>query len=199
MPAWRSLNVLLPSPSTSPREGSEAPERVPSPRTPRVPSATRNRSIEDLRPEWESRAEAWGLGPDVLGAVVDRVPRRAGPGLDPAAAEAVAGVLARRGDTAKRRDVVQAWCGALAQGAPAAAVEEAADRLLESMAPTEAHRGRLEHRGVGERRHVVGGRDITRTRDELERLLAARGMAMAPGPGRSVGPARHEDLGLGLG
>ena len=163
------------------------------------PERDPHRSIEDLRPEWESRAEALGLGPDDLGAVVDRVPRRGGPGLDPAHGEVVAGVLARRGETVSRRDVVQAWCGSLARGAPAAAVEDAADRLLESMPPTEAHVDRIERRGVGERRHVVGGREIARHGGELERLLAARGMEMAPGPERGAGRVRAEDFGLGLG
>lgn len=163
------------------------------------PERDPHRSIDDLRPEWESRAQALGLGPGALGAVVDRVPRRSGPGLDTAQVEVVASVLARRGETVNRRDVVQAWCGALAQGGPAAAVEESADRLLESMPPTEAHVGRIERRGVGERRHVVGGREISRHRGELEQLLAVRGMALAPGPERGVGRARSEDLGLGLG
>jgi len=163
------------------------------------PERDPHRSIEDLRPEWKSRAQALGLGPAELGAVVDRVPRRGGSGLDHTYGEVVAGALARRGETVSRRDVVEAWCGALAQGAPAAAVEEAADRLLESMPPIEAHRGRIESRGVGERRHVVGGREVNRHRDELEQLLAARGMELAPGPGRGVGRGRSEDLGLGFG
>jgi hypothetical protein len=70
-------------------------------------------------------------------------------------------------------------------------VEDAADRLLESMPPTVAHAGRLERRGVGERRHVVDGLQVSREPSQLERLLAARGMQVAPGPER--------DLGLGLG
>jgi conjugative relaxase-like TrwC/TraI family protein len=163
------------------------------------PERDPNQSVDELRPAWASQAEALGLGPDDLGAVLDRVPRRAEPGLDPAHGEVVAGVLARRGETTTRRDVVQAWCGSLAHGAPAAAVEEAADRLLELMPPTEAHVGRLERGGVGERRHVVGGRDITRHRSELERLLAARGMEMAPGLERVTGRERAQDYGLGLG
>jgi hypothetical protein len=163
------------------------------------PERDPNQSVDELRPAWASQAEALGLGPDDLGAVLDRVPRRAEPGLDPAHGDVVAGVLARRGETTTRRDVVQAWCGSLAHGAPAAAVEEAADRLLESMPPTEAHVGRLERGGVGERRHVVGGRDITRHRSELERLLAARGMEMAPGLERVTGRERAQDYGLGLG
>jgi hypothetical protein len=108
----------------------------------------------------------------------------------------VADELARRGPTATRRDTVRAWCGSLARGAPVAEVEDAADRLLETMPPTPAHAGRLERRGVAERRHQVGGREITRNQAELARLLAARGMVMPVGPERG---ARGEDVGLGLG
>ncbi len=156
-----------------------------------------HRFVEDLRPSWRARAEAVGLGPDDLGAVVDRVPRRAGPGPDPSLGEVVAEELGRRGPTVTRRDVVRAWCGSLDQGAPAEVVERAADRLLESLAPAGAQQDRLERRGVGERRHVVGGREVSRERRDLQRLLAARGMEMAPGlePRRAMG----EDLGLGLG
>jgi hypothetical protein len=107
--------------------------------------------------------------------------------------------LGRRGTTVTRRDVVQAWCGSLAAGAPARAVEEAADRVLQSMPAVPEHAGRVERRGVGERRHVVGGREMARQRGELERLLGARGMALAPGPERGIGQGRGEDFGPGLG
>lgn len=150
---------------------------------------------DDLRPTWEARARAVGLGPDDLGAVIDRVPRRGGPGPEPALGSTVARALERRGPTTTRRDIVRAWCGSLPQGAPAAAVEQAADRLLESMPPIAAHSGRLERRGVGERRHVVPGREIAPGRSELERLLAARGMEMAAVAERPMA----RDLGLGLG
>jgi conjugative relaxase-like TrwC/TraI family protein len=168
------------------------------------PQRDPHQSVDGLRPSWESRARAVGLGPDRLGAVLDRVPRRRGPGLDPALGDVVAHELGRRGPTVTRRDVVRAWCDTLDAGAPAVVVEEAADRLLEAMAPTAAHADRVERGGVGERRHVVGGRDLARG-DEiarggaLERLLAARGMAVAPSPTRGAGRARHEDFGLGLG
>jgi hypothetical protein len=64
---------------------------------------------------------------------------------------------------------------------------------------TVAHTGRVEHRGVGERRHVVGDREIRRQRGELERLLAARGMALAPGHERGAARGQGQDFGLGLG
>ncbi len=163
------------------------------------PERDPHRSIDDLRPWWEARAHAVGLGPDDLGTVVDRVARHPGPGPDPARGEVVVEELGRRGATVTRRDVVAAWCGSLAAGAPARAVEEAADQLLQSMPATPEHAGRVERRGVGERRHVVGGREMARQRGELERLLGARGMALAPGPERGMERGRGEDFSPGLG
>jgi hypothetical protein len=163
------------------------------------PERDTGRAVEDLRPLWMSRAHAVGLDPDALAGVVDRVPRRAGPSPDPSLGEEVAEELGRRGETVTRRDVVRAWCESLGEGAPALAVEEAADRLLQSMAPTEAHASRVERRGVGERRHVVGSRDITRQRSDLERLLAARGMEVARAPERIGTRVVGDDFGLGLG
>jgi conjugative relaxase-like TrwC/TraI family protein len=162
------------------------------------PERDPHQSVDDLRPLWQDRARAVGLGPDDLGAVLDRVPRHRSQELDPAVGDVVADELGRQGPTAARRHVVQAWCATLESGAPAAAVEEAADRLLESMPMTAAHADRVERRGVGERRHVVGGRNITSQRGQLERLLAARGMEMAPSPERGFTRARS-DYSLGLG
>jgi len=163
------------------------------------PGRDTNLSADDLRPSWRVRARAMGLGPDDFGAVLDQVPRRPGPGPDPALGEGIVEELGRRGRSATRRDVVRVWCGALGEGAPAAAVEEVADRLLESLPMTPAHAGQVERCGVGERRHVVGGPELTPGRGELQRLLAARGMQMAVGPDRVVGRGRGEDLGFGLG
>jgi len=163
------------------------------------PARDTHRSVDDLRPSWERRARAVGLGPDELGAVLDRVPRHSAPGPALAAQERVAGELGRRGATVTRRDVVQAWCGSQAEGAPAAAVEAASDRLLWSLPTTAEHTDRIERRGVGERRHLVAGRDFTPQRGDLERMLEARGMALAPGPDRGAGRGREADFGLGLG
>ncbi len=157
------------------------------------------RSADDLRPLWHDRARALGLGPEDLGAVLDRMPRRPGPGPDPALGERVVEELRQRGGSATRRDVVRVWSATLGEGAPAVAVEEAADRLLGSLPLTPAHAGRVERGGVGERRHLVGGRELTPGRGELERLLAARGMQMASGPERGLGRERSDDLGLGFG
>ncbi len=122
------------------------------------------RRVEDLRPLWETRAQAVALGPDDLAAVLDQVPRHRGQAPDLGGGEVVAAGLARRGETVTRRDVVQAWCSTLGEGAPARAVEQAADRLLESMTPVAGHARRVEGRGVGERRHVVGAREVRRER-----------------------------------
>ncbi|HXQ90325.1 MAG TPA: MobF family relaxase [Acidimicrobiales bacterium] len=153
-----------------------------------------HRGADDLRPRWQARARAVGLGPAHLEAVLDRAPRRPGPAPDPALGEAVAEELGRRGPTTTRRDIVRAWCASLPGGAAVVAVEEAADRLVQCMEPIAAHAGRVEHRGVGERRHVVDARELNHT-GELERLLAARGMKMAVVPDRGV--ARGFGLGLG--
>ena len=168
------------------------------------PERDTSRSADDLRPWWESRARDVGLEPRHLADVLDRVPRRPGPGPDPGLGEVVAEALGRRGPTATRRDVVRAWCGSLPEGAPAAAVEEAADRLLESMPATGAHADRVERGGVGERRHLVGRREIRRdtsvlARRELERLLAARGMAMPAVYERGTGRVPGDDVGIGIG
>jgi conjugative relaxase-like TrwC/TraI family protein len=159
-------------------------------------------SAEDLLPEWERRAEALGLDPGHLGAALDRVPRRAGPGPDLALGDAVVDEVGRRGPTTTRRDVVRAWCTTLPVGAPAAAVEVAADHVLASLPPAAGHAGRVERAGVGERRHGVGDRD--RGRDtpgggDIERLLAARGMERAGGRERARGRTQVHDLGFGLG
>ncbi len=159
-------------------------------------------SADDLRPGWERRARAVGLGPERLGAVLDRVPRRERdhPGVDRGLA--VVEELWARGPSATRRDVVRSWCAALPAGAPAAEVEAAADRLMGSWPATDAHAGRIERPGVGERRRMIDGRvlgvpDVARHRDGIEHLLARRGMAVAPGP--VVARGRHDDLGMGLG
>jgi hypothetical protein len=158
-----------------------------------------HRSVDDLRPSWQDRAQVVGLGPRALDGVLDRVPRRPGPGPDPGHGEVIAGALREQGPTVTRRAVVQAWCGTLGPGAPARAVEQAADRLLDSMPPVAEHARRVEGRGVAERRHETGSRGIARERAELERLLAARGMTSAPRRGREVGRGRGDDLGFGIG
>ena len=169
------------------------------------------RAPDDLRGWWEERARAVGLSAGRLADVVDRVPRRAGPGPEELRPEGVVATLAPR-STASRRDVVRVWCHALGAGAgagaPAAAVEGVADKLIDTMAPSPEHRARQDHPGVGERRYEVPERamqraDVGQHADVgsdgalLARLLAARGMeapAQARRRGRSV-----DDLGIGLG
>ncbi len=100
-------------------------------------------SADELRPLWRRRAQAVGLGPTRLEAVLDRVPQRSvspSPGSPEQAAE-VRETLAARGQTVTRRDVVRAWGRALPAGASAAAVEAAADRLLGHLVPERGGRG----------------------------------------------------------
>lgn len=158
------------------------------------PGRDASASADGLRAGWRQRARAAGLGPTRLEAVLDRVPRRR-PGLGDDAARAVAAGLAGRGATATRRDAVRHWCATAPAGAPAATVEAAAERLLARWPAVEAHAGRRERTGVGERRHVVVGRALDR---QLETLLARRGMA-PPAPARRPGRDLGADLGLGLG
>jgi len=106
---------------------------------------------DDLRPQWKDRALATGFGPVRLEAALDRAPRRSvsdgallGDGFPTVP-------FLARGDghgTVTRRDVVRAWGRSLASGAPAAAVEEAADHLLERLAPEAGRRGERHGPGV---------------------------------------------------
>jgi conjugative relaxase-like TrwC/TraI family protein len=158
-------------------------------------------SIDELRPWWEERAQAAGLNPEHLGAVLDRVPRVPGHEPDPGRGPAVAVELAGRGATATRRDVIRAWCATMPRGAQAPAVERAADEVLLTWAPVAGHAGRVERCGVGERRHVLPGPEIERTAVDgrtLEQLLAWRGMSRtmrAPVLAHALG--RDDGLGIG--
>jgi conjugative relaxase-like TrwC/TraI family protein len=180
------------------------------------PDKERLLAPEDLRPGWEARARAVGLGPARIDAVLDRVPRRARvragadsagrepPGDGPAdreppgTAARVAGELGALGRTVSRRDVVRAWCRSLPDGAPAPVVERAADRLLARLAPDPGPAGRRRGPGVAERRHEVEVPALGRGADEraaaeLTRLLARRGV------GLDRSDDRHRDVGRGLG
>jgi conjugative relaxase-like TrwC/TraI family protein len=148
---------------------------------------------DELRPQWEERARTVGLGPRRLEAVLDRSPRRSGPSspsvLDGVAfATAVTGALGRLERPVARRDVIRASCRDLPEGAPAPAVEDAADRLLTTLEPDAGQRGRRAGPGVAERRHQVASPDL-----ELAPLLARRGIGLD----RSA--SRGPDIGPGLG
>ncbi|MGA2520727.1 MAG: MobF family relaxase [Acidimicrobiales bacterium] len=174
-------------------------------------------SVEGLRPGWERRAREVGLGPGRLEATLDRVSRRAGPGPDEARRGAVVDALGRRAPTAFRRDVVRAWCTTLPAGAPAPAVEAAAERTVGSLATTPSHAARAERPGVGERRYALDGRRhdgpgldpasagrhasrvAGRDGDQLAALLARRDMRVARDPGRGLGRTVDVDGGMGLG
>jgi conjugative relaxase-like TrwC/TraI family protein len=167
-------------------------------------------SADDVRSQWRERAVRVGLGPRRLEAVLDRTPRRSGPhhgaledGALPAAVGDALGALHR---PLARRDVVRAWGRALPAGAPAEAIEEAADHLLQYLAPDPGSSGRRDGPGVAERRHdgslaslgkavELGSRSSVRHREqaELARVLGRRVGV------RERSSDRQPDLGLGLG
>jgi len=166
---------------------------------------------DELRPGWEDRARAVGLGPRSLDAVLDRAPRRSPVSMAPAPEDgrlptAVVEALDDLRRPVTRRDVVRAWCRALPGGAPARSVEDAADRLLEDLTPQTGHAA-APRPGVAERRHDVRSRGPDRDPDghrrttggptgiegaELSALLAGRGIGLD----RS---GHRPDVGFGLG
>jgi len=90
-------------------------------------------AAETLGEEWRERARPLGLNPEQLHELVGRTRARE---LDPKAVAAVddelsgpEGLTGRR-STFTRRDVVQAWCERLPQGADVEVVERLADELL---------------------------------------------------------------------
>ena len=198
-PCGPSRNVPRPSPSTCRRGGSAAPGPAPSPAMPPDPARDPHHSADDLRPGWEARAEAVGLGPDALERRARPGPARPGPGSRSRPR--------RRGGRrtavgAGRRSPAGKWCGRgadpSARGRPRRRWSTPRTVSSRSMPTTAAHADRVERRGVGERRYVVGARErTTPERGELERLLAARGMDIGGRP-RSWLPARGDDYGLGL-
>lgn len=167
---------------------------------------------DELRPHWRARAQALGLGPRRLDAMLDRVatPQRihpeAGRALDDevdsrAVAEALATVRAPAGGFT-RRDVVRAWAGATPSGAPAHAVAAVVDGFLDDVRGEPGHAvpgsdpRRRVGRGVAEERLELPER---LRRRELERLLERRGMGLVPErpTGRHRGLALDAGLGLG--
>ena len=85
---------------------------------------------DDLRPQWQERARAVGLGPSRLESVLDRAPRRSeqrerSGRQSSAVADDVRRLLVTPDRAVTRRDVVRAWCRSLPGGAPARTVEEA--------------------------------------------------------------------------
>jgi conjugative relaxase-like TrwC/TraI family protein len=156
---------------------------------------------DDLRPQWQDRARAVGLGPIRLEAVLDRAPRRSerwdrSDRQPSAVSDNVRALLGTADRPVTRRDVVRAWCRSLPGGAPARTVEDAADRLLENLEPERGPRGARHGPGVAERRHQPPSRTLDRAdseRAEVSRLLARRGIGLDRSGHRSP------DVGFGLG
>jgi len=90
-------------------------------------------AAESLGEEWGERARTLGLNPEHLRDLLGRTRARE---LDPGAVAAVEDELVssegltRARSTFTRRDVVQAWCERLPQGADVEVVEALADKLL---------------------------------------------------------------------
>ncbi len=147
-------------------------------------------TVEELRPEWQSRASAIGLSPQRLDAVLGRVPARLVGEQSATLTTALASeVQSSLGESATRRDVVRRWCEVLPNAVPARAVEDAADQLLPSLSPVGGVAGR-NGPGVAERRYVIEP-------PMLQRALASRGMDRVRAPERHR--QRGYDMGMGLG
>jgi len=125
-------------------------------------------AAERLGEEWRERARTLGLEPEQLRHLLDRTGARE---LDPGAVAAVAdeltgseGLTGRR-STFTRRDVVQAWCERLPQGADVEVVERLADELLAGgrVVPLAADVRGLTHSDVVRR---ADGRVVPATAEE---------------------------------
>ncbi len=125
-------------------------------------------AAESLGEEWRERARTLGLEPEHLRELVGRAVARE---LDPGAVAAVEdelvgseGLTGRR-STFTRRDVLQAWCERLPQGADVEVVEGLADELLagDRVVPLAADVRGLTHSDVVRR---ADGRVVPATVEE---------------------------------
>jgi len=125
-------------------------------------------AAESLGEEWRERARTLGLNPEQLRDLPGRTRARE---LDPGAVAAVAdelvgpeGLTGRR-STFTRRDVLQAWCERLSQGADVEVVEGLADELLGDgrVVPLAADVRGLTHSDVVRR---ADGRVVAATAEE---------------------------------
>ena len=163
-------------------------------------------AAETLGEEWHERARTLGLNPEHLRDLLDRTGARE---LDPAAVAAVEdelvgpeGLTGRR-STFTRRDVVQAWCERLPQGADVDVVEGLADELLagERVVPLAADVRGLTHSDVVRR---ADGRVVPATAEERRystaELLALERKVIDGSSGRrdeqagTVAPDRVEEV-----
>lgn len=146
--------------------------------------------------QWRVRAAAVGLTGRALDRVVDRGPRRptAGVALVPedAVEQTVRSLLAGERLVARRHAVAALGKGA-AEGAPAAAVEAAADRAMDVLERRIGAEQQQWRPGVAEPR-MVPARSVAD--DLLVRRLAARGLV--PG-GHHVGRGRDDGPDIGFG
>ena len=111
-----------------------------------------------LRAHWSEQARDFGLTPDMLTSVLDRIePNPIGKRWVDRVVREMIGPdgLTARASTFDRRDVLRAWCDRLADGADIATVEELADRTLEHPSIVI-----LEHDTVAKLRKRANGRAI---------------------------------------
>jgi len=155
---------------------------------------------ESLRPWWQGRARAVGLGPRRLETVLDRVPQRGrhGAGSQVASVEDVAAAVcsARGSDSPfSRRHAVRAWASVQPAGAPAAVIGRDVERLMAVSEPCDSIRASHDGPGVAEVRRALPER---LRRQEIDLLLAKRGMQRTGA--LELGHAREPmDRGMGLG
>ncbi len=125
-------------------------------------------AAQTLGEEWRERARTLGLGPGQLHDLLGRTRARE---LDPVAVTAVGeeltgpeGLTGRR-STFTRRDVLQAWCERLPQGADVEVVERLTDELLagDRVVPLAADVRGLTHSDVVRR---ADGRVVAATAEE---------------------------------
>jgi hypothetical protein len=148
-------------------------------------------SPESLRDRWTTQARRLGFDRDGLAATLQRAEVRELP--DGARAAGAAAIASPRGLTRDRasftrRDVIQAWCDRLPQGADVATAESLADEFLDSehSVPLASDVRGLTHSDVIRR---ADGRVIAATADERRHstpeLLAVEKRLVAGALGRS--------------
>jgi len=163
-------------------------------------------AAESLGEEWRERARTLGLNPEQLRDLLGRTRARE---LDPGAMAAIEdelvgpeGLTGRR-STFTRRDVLQAWCERLPQGADVDVVEGLADELLagDRVVPLAADVRGLTHSDVVRR---ADGRVVPATAEErrystlellaLERRIIDGSSARRDEQAATVAPDRVEEV-----
>ncbi len=144
-------------------------------------------SADDMVVAWRERAIHRGLGPKQLEGVLDRSPQPSQDVGESADRIIEAGMraldsLVERGVPVCRRELVRAWSGALACGAPSGQIEQAVDSVLDGT-------GTKMQVGVREERHELHSVKSAFTRQKailVEQTIAGYGKHLeVQGTGRS--------------